>query len=166
MAYPTESCFGLGCDPRNTDSIKRLLQIKRRPRDKGLILISDRFSRFQYFIDPISDDKQDMMFAVWPGPVTWLCPAKSSTSNWLTGNYSSIGIRVTAHPIAAELCRAAGTALVSTSANVASRPSIRHAAMVRTVFGDLLDYVVDGPIGDRQSPSRIIDLMTGQIVRS
>ena len=166
VAYPTESCFGLGCDPRNTASIKRLLQIKKRSRDKGLILISDCFGRFLYFIDPVPEDKKNIMLASWPGPNTWLCPAKSSTSSWLTGRYTSIGIRVTDHPIAAKLCRAAGTALVSTSANVATRPAIKHAAKVKTVFGDTLDYVIEGPIGDRGSPSRIVDLLTGQIVRS
>ena len=166
VAYPTESCFGLGCDPRNTNSIRRLLQIKKRSRDKGLILISDCFDRLLYFIDPVPEDKKHMMFASWPGPNTWLCPAKSNTSIWLTGSYASIGIRVTGHPIAANLCRAAGTALVSTSANVATRPSIKHAAMVKKVFEDKLDYVLEGPIGDRGSPSRIVDLLTGQIVRS
>lgn len=166
VAYPTESCFGLGCDPRNTKAIMRLLRLKKRSPDKGLILISDCFERLAHFIKALPLDRQEMMHNSWPGPVTWLCPAKPGTSRLLTGKSKSLGIRVTAHPVAARLCRAAGMAMVSTSANVATRPSIRCSNRVLQTFANNLDFVVEGPIGQQQHPSRIIDVFSGQIFRA
>ena len=166
VAYPTESCFGLGCDPRNTNAIKRLLKLKKRPSDKGLILISDCFERLARFIEPLPADRRELMHKSWPGPVTWVCPAKAGTSRLLTGKSESLGIRVTAHPIAASLCRAAGMALVSTSANVATRPSIKHAKGVSRTLADMLDFVVEGSIGREQNPSRIIDVFSGEVFRA
>ncbi|MGI9319204.1 MAG: L-threonylcarbamoyladenylate synthase [bacterium] len=166
VAYPTESCFGLGCAAGNTLGIKRILTLKKRSRDKGLILISDCFARLTHYIEPLPLEKLEIMLESWPGPVTWLCPAKPSTSPWLTGKFNTLAIRVTAHPTAARLCRAAGAALVSTSANIATRPSIRHSEMVKKVFQNKLDYVVEGSIGSRCKPSCIVDALSGEVIRS
>lgn len=165
IAYPTESCYGLGCDPDNIAAIKRILKIKKRSRDKGLILISDRFDRLRCYLEPLPIDRQKIILASWPGPITWLCPARVGTSPWLKGDHDTLGVRVTAHPVAAKICRVAGMPLVSTSANLATRPPLRHSRIVNKVFSDKLDYVVDAAIGRQHQPSRIIHALTGAVIR-
>lgn len=164
IAYPTESCYGLGCDPRNPRAVARLLALKGRPASKGLILIADRFQRLAKLVSPLTPQQQAAMAATWPGPHTWLAPASSNTPPWLTGRHATLAVRVTAHPQAAGLCRALGTALVSTSANRAGHKPCRTARDCRRVFGDSV-LTVAGTVGRRRRPSTIQDLLTGRILR-
>ncbi len=65
IAYPTESCFGLGCDPRNRNAVLRLLALKQRPQRKGLILIAGRFSQLATYLQPLSADRAEEIAARW-----------------------------------------------------------------------------------------------------
>lgn len=164
IAYPTESCYGLGCDPRNARAVRKLLRLKRRPQHKGLILIAADFGQLKRYAAPLDQDQLQRIVATWPGPNTWLLPTSSSTPRWLRGRHASLAVRVTAHPVAAGLCRALHMALVSTSANLAGmKPARTHAACVR-VFGHSV-LVVPGQIGKNRKPSTIRDLASGRVVR-
>jgi L-threonylcarbamoyladenylate synthase len=164
VAYPTESCYGLGCDPRNPHALKQLIRLKGRSAAKGLLLIADSFKRLRPFIRPLSATQLAQMKRTWPGPFTWVVPASSACSSHLTGGRSTIAIRVTAHPGAAQLCRTLGMALVSTSANKSGRMPAKTAAECRRIFGPRV-RVIDGHIGQRRRPSTLIDLATGAILR-
>lgn len=164
VAYATESCYGLGCDPRNARAVRRLLQLKRRPQSKGLILVADRYSRLRRYLLPPTAQQSRQLDQTWPGPHTWLMPASRHTPRWLRGQHESIAVRVTAYPDAAELCRALGTALVSTSANRAGlKPLKTRSACVKT-FGQSV-LVLPGRVGGRKTPSTIQHLLTGKIIR-
>jgi len=80
IAYPTESCYGLGCDPRNPHALKRLIRLKGRSASKGLLLIAHHFKQFKPFILPLSATDQTKMQRSWPGPVTWVVPASPACS--------------------------------------------------------------------------------------
>lgn len=51
IAYPTEAVFGVGCDPDSETAVMRLLELKRRPVDKGLILIAANYEQLKPYID-------------------------------------------------------------------------------------------------------------------
>lgn len=168
IAYPTEAVYGLGCDPFNAEAVLHLLSLKRRPVEKGLILIASDISQLTPFMATLSDDQLQQLQASWPGPVTWLVPARPETPTWLRGHHVSIAVRVTDHPIAAALCRAAGHALVSTSANPAGRHPATTALQVRRYFSDReesVDHIVTGPLGTQAKPTTIRDLATGRTIR-
>lgn len=164
IAYATESCFGLGCDPRNYRAVQKILRIKGRPQSKGLILIASEFAQLQSCLAPLSQNERQMLAGFWPGPTTLLLPAARRVPHWLTGKHSSLAVRVTAHPDAARLCHALNMALVSTSANRAGlRPFKTYAACVKA-FGATV-WVLPGRIGQRRRPSTIIDFKSGKIFR-
>jgi len=165
VAYPTESCYGLGCDPRQHAAVRRLLRLKRRCREQGLILISARLQQLLRYID-CDEHQLKRAVSAWPGPVTWLMPARDGVSCWLTGNNPGIAVRVTAHRGAAALCQYTGIALVSTSANRHGRPPAESAAAVHREFGDNVDYVLAGNLGGSAKPSEIRDVVTNRVVRS
>src|SRR5574340_195132 len=104
IAYPTESCYGLGCDPRNRRAVMKILRLKGRPQHKGLILIGADFAQLQPYVAPLDEGQWQQIAPSWPGPVTWLLPAARSTPVWLRGRHRSIAVRVIAHPLAAHLC--------------------------------------------------------------
>ncbi|MBT3505281.1 MAG: threonylcarbamoyl-AMP synthase [Piscirickettsiaceae bacterium] len=164
IAYPTEAVFGLGCDPWDEAAVNRILDIKQRPWHKGLILIASDFNQLADFIEPLSPETLQQIEATWPGPVTWLLPAKDTTPDYLTGEHATIAVRITAHPIAHELCKAAGHALVSTSANIAGMPPAKNHRQVRWQLPEV-NAIVTGHCGEATQPSQIRDAQTGTILR-
>ncbi|MBK8535007.1 MAG: threonylcarbamoyl-AMP synthase [Candidatus Competibacteraceae bacterium] len=166
IACPTEAVYGLGCDPRNEQAVQKLLTLKRRPMHKGLILIAADFAQLAPFLQPLSSADFAQLAATWPGPHTWLIPARTDTPRWLRGRHDTLAVRVTAHLLAAALCRACGHPLVSTSANFSRRPPARTALAVRRQLGRQIDYLLPGPTGGAAKPTEIRDLRSGQRVRA
>lgn len=164
IAYPTEAVFGLGCDPLDGGAVRRLLAIKGRPLSKGLILIAADFDQLKPFLASLPAADAATVSASWPGPVTWVLPAAPDLPSWLSGGRPTIAVRVTAHPIAAALCRAAGSALVSTSANPTGRPPARTELQVRQRCSGV-DFIVHGPTGGRRRPTEIRAL-GGELLRA
>lgn len=165
VAYPTEAVYGLGCDPGNSAAVQRILRLKGRPAAKGLILIAADLAQLQPYLAPLPEEMRERVLPTWPGPVTWLLPAAPGTPEWLRGEHTTLAVRVTAHPLAAALCRAAGTPLVSTSANRSGGAPARSAQEVRTLFGGALDFVLEGELGGLARPTQIRDGRSGEVLR-
>ncbi|MCC5858747.1 MAG: Sua5/YciO/YrdC/YwlC family protein [Ectothiorhodospiraceae bacterium] len=165
IAYPTEAVFGLGCDPLNAEAVARLLAIKGRSADKGLILISHDRASLNPWLQPVPPALEDRLAASWPGPVTWVLPVQPWVPRWLTGSRDTLAVRVTAHSGAAALCRAYGGPLVSTSANRSGHPPARTALQARCRLGRRVDLVVPGPTGGLNRPSEIRDGRSGRVLR-
>lgn len=164
IAYPTESCYGLGCDPRNRRAVMKILRLKGRPQHKGMILIGADFKQLRSYAAPLSDAQWQKISPTWPGPVTWLLPVSRKTPPWLHGRHQNIAVRVTAHPLAACLCRAVNMALVSTSANRSGlKPARTCAECIRNFGSEVL--VLPGLTGKRKRPSTIMELTTGAVIR-
>jgi L-threonylcarbamoyladenylate synthase len=166
IAYPTEAVYGLGCDPLNEKAVKRLLALKQRSWQKGLILIAGDYAQLVPFLEPLTPILEDRVFASWPGPVTWLLPAKPETPYWLRGKSNQLAVRVTAHAGSATLCDYWGGALVSTSANLSGQRPAKNAFQVRRALGQTIDYILPGEIGERQRPSEIRDALTNTVLRA
>lgn len=165
LAYPTESCFGLGCDPRQPAALRRVLVLKRRPKIKGLILIAANLQQLRPFILPPSREDLQRFSHYWPGPYTLLLPASPKVHPWLRGRHRKIAVRVTNHPEAAGLCLALGMPLVSTSANLAGKVALTSAAACRRQFGNRV-LTVPGMTGLAGKPSTIIDYPSGRVLRA
>lgn len=165
IAYPTEAVYGLGCDPLNQRSMKLLLALKQRSMEKGVILIAADFEQLLPFIKPLNNRCMEMVFASWPGPNTWLLPAADNLPFWLTGNHSTLAVRVTDHPVAAALCQACDSPIVSTSANLSGQHPAKSALQIRRQLGDGVDCIINAPLGNNRSPSTIRDAVTGRVIR-
>ena len=166
LAYPTEAVFGLGCDPDDAWAVRRLLTLKQRPVEKGLILIAADVAQLAPYVRPLPEPRMGEILAGWPGPATWLLPAAPDTPYWLTGTHETLAVRVTAHPLARALCQAWGGALVSTSANPAGAPPARSPLQVRRYFGDRLELVLTGALGASRRPTSIRDGRSGRLLRA
>jgi L-threonylcarbamoyladenylate synthase len=164
IAYPTESCYGLGCDPRNARAVGRILRLKGRPRAKGLILIGSDCHQFRAYLAPNPDEIARRFADWWPGPTTLLLPKGRRCPRWLTGRHEKMAVRVTAHPEAARLCHFLGMPLVSTSANLSGQRVLKTAIQCRRRFGAKI-LVIGGRVGRRKRPSTILDPYHGGVVR-
>ena len=165
VACPTEAVFGLSCDPLNQNAVARILTLKGRSAHKGLILIAAAFSQLERFCAPIDEVRRREVDATWPGAHTWLFPATADCPVQVLGRHDTVAVRVTAHPVTAELCRLSDTALVSTSANFSGAEAARTAAAVTASFGDTLDAIVAGETGGGATVTPIKDAVTGAVIR-
>lgn len=167
IAYPTEAVWGLGCDPRNQAAVLRLLALKQREVDKGLILIAADEAQLAPHIDmtALDESQRAAVRASWPGPHTWIVPASTDAPGWITGAHSGIAVRVSAHPTVIALCNAFGGALVSTSANRAGQPAPSSRDGLDTVIVAGVDALTIGETGELQRPTAIRDARSGDMLR-
>lgn len=164
IAYPTESVYGLGCDPLNEIAVFKILQLKQRPVEKGLILIASSIDQLQPYIS--SQQNLDQLIQPQPTPTSWLVKPSALTPAWITGEHPKLAVRITQHPIVLALCEKLGYPLISTSANPARLPPARNLLKLRHYFDAEIDYCLAGAVGGMKNPSQIKDLETGQIVRA
>jgi L-threonylcarbamoyladenylate synthase len=167
VAYPTEAVWGLGCDPRDEAATLRLLALKVREVEKGLILIAADEAQLAPFIDMAALDAAqcETVRASWPGPHTWIVPASATAPRWITGAHDGIAVRVSAHPPVIDLCSAFGGALVSTSANRAGEPAAHAIGELDPAIVAGVDAVLEGETGALQRPTEIRDARTGAVLR-
>jgi L-threonylcarbamoyladenylate synthase len=165
IAYPTESVFGLGCDPANRKAVQRVLKIKGRPQRKGLILIARDHSQLSPYIAPLTDEQLSRLTqSSQQKPYTWVVPTAKDCPRWLTGQHRSVAVRVTANPLCRKLCSDSGMALVSTSANRSGGRPVKTTRDCLRRFGSQA-RVIRGRTGGAKRPSTIADLLTGRILR-
>ena len=164
IAYPTEAVMGLGCDPWNEAAVGKVLRLKRRSADKGLIIVASSIEQLSEVVDFSRVTGMDEITGSWPGPVTWLIPVQPGTPPWLTGRHETLAVRVSAHPVVQRLCDEAGL-LVSTSANPSGSRPARTQRRARAYFGRDIDCYVPGNVGPDPRPSKIRDALTGLLVR-
>lgn len=167
IAYPTEAVWGLGCDPFNRAAVERLLALKHRPRHKGLILVAADLQQIAPLLVGLNNQQRQRLDDTWPGPITWLMADPLHwIPAWVKGDFTTIAVRVSAHPVVQGLCRAWGGPLVSTSANRAGEPALRSEWALRRHPLLPVDHLVPGTTQKRQKPSEIRDLETGRVIRA
>lgn len=165
IAYPTETVFGLGCDPLDMHAIERILELKQRPQEKGLILIGGTLEHLLPFIDVDDAKLQNKLASQSARPTTWICPISTATPQWLSGKHHSIAVRISPSPLVQQLCNAFGSAIVSTSANPSGKTPAANALVIQRYFQQRLNYVLHGNGKLKGKPSRIIDLLSGRVIR-
>lgn len=163
IAYPTEGVYGLGCLPDDTAALLRLLAIKKRGMSKGLILIADSAERFDGWIalpQGLSLPPPDPQH-----PVTWLVPPGPGIGLLVLGEHENLAVRITGNSVAAAISKAAGSPIVSTSANLSGKRTARNRWVLRRQFNARVDYIVPGDCGPATGPSEIRELISGRVLR-
>ena len=167
IAYPTEAVWGLGCDPLSEAAVLRLLAIKQRPVDKGVILVAGALEQFEGLLDwsLLPTDRSEAVYATWPGPHTWIVPATGRVPHWITGAHEGVAVRVSAHPTVIALCVAFGGPIVSTSANIGGEPPAFARDALDPALLAQLDGIAEGETCGLASPTPIRDARTGAQLR-
>ncbi len=165
IAYPTEGVFGLGCDPLNESAVNKLLTLKQRPIEKGLIVIAAHWQQLADWMAPLSLEQQARIDAEYDHPITWLVPASEKVPAWIRGQYTKVALRVTQHPVAREICLAFGGPIVSTSANISNQAPCLNYQAAYEQFAEEIAYIIDAPTLGLDKPSEIRDVVSGEVLR-
>lgn len=143
VAFPTETVYGLGCDVFNEDAVKRLFEVKKRPRSKPLIVgVSDMDEVHE--IAEVNRDAERLMNAFFPGPLTIVFKKRRNIPDIVTGGSDKVAVRMPDHEVPLKLIEKLGKPIVVPSANITGRPSPMSYTHVIEDIGDKIDAVIVG----------------------
>lgn len=165
VAFPTETYYGLGVNPFDSDALRRLFKVKQRPRSKAILVIIDEIAQLSQLIAEFPEPYRPLIDLHWPGPLTLVFPALYSLPELLTGGSGTIGVRMSSSVTAAGICRASGIPVTATSANISGEPPSTCIDDVLRYFNHGIDLVIDG--GKNAAPQcSTIAAMEGGRVRT
>ena len=164
IAYPTETVYGLGCDPLCAEAVNEINSLKGRDAGKGLILVASRLQQLDTLID-VSGRNERAAIVGEHEPTSWIVSAKDTAPEWITGRHHTIAIRISSHPLLMRLCDQLGHALVSTSANPAGKKPALNALQLHRYFDGLVDSMLISNHNCSGKPSKIRHLKSRQLLR-
>ena len=142
VVYPTDTVYGLGCDPLNHAAVRRLFEAKNRDRKPIPVLCSS--TEKAAGLVKLSGRALELAGSYWPGALTIVAPLSRPVPPQLNQGKPALGVRVPNHPGCLELISACGGWLTGTSANLSGRPSARSAAEAIDQLGGAVGVVLDG----------------------
>jgi L-threonylcarbamoyladenylate synthase len=142
IAYPTDTVYGLGCDPFNSDAVDRLVEAKERVKGSLPILVSSLAEAER--IGEINEVAAALASKFWPGPLTLVVRMRSNLPTKVTGDSQLVGLRIPNHETARPLIQESGGAIVGTSANISGHRSPSTAQEVLRELGGRIDLILDG----------------------
>lgn len=163
VAFPTETYYGLAVDPFSCSAVAKLFQVKKRHADKPLLLLIERKEQLPAIVNRIPPQYIPLMEKYWPGPLTLVFSARREVSQQITGNTGTVGVRISPHPLAAELVRKMAKPLTATSANISGFSPARSVSEVLAMFQDCLDYILDGGETAAGLCSTVLGLRDGRL---
>ncbi len=160
VAFPTETVYGLGTDALNEEAVKKIFEIKGRPRDKPLSILIGRKEKLIKYVQEIPKAAEILIAKFWPGPLTLIFKASSLIPDIIKGKNNTIGIRMPDCKIARKIIQASGVPLACPSANLSGRPSPTKAEEVIKDLGKRIALILDGGETKIGVESTVLDLTT------
>ena len=163
VAFPTETYYGLAVDPDCAAAVNKLYRVKKRQKDKPLLVLIDQREQLETVVQEVPPVYLPLIKKYWPGPLTLVFQARKTMSQLITGNTGTVGVRISPHPIAQELVRLMGKPLTATSANISGLSPARSSQEVVEMFGNTVDYIVDGGQTKAGLCSTILGIKKGKL---
>ena len=163
IAYPTDTIYGLGCDPYNPDAVEKINIIKQRPLNKQFILLAGHINQIRPLI--LINKEQEKLITQNPEPTSWVINASQYAPEWLTGKYGTLTIRISKNHDVQRLCHALGHAIISTSANISGKTPAKNSLELHKYFHNKVDKILLSNKKLTDKPSRIIRLCDNHVIR-
>ena len=157
IGFPTETVYGLGCDARNGEAVKKVFEAKGRPADNPLICHIGDKSQIKDIVSEITPLAQKLIDSFMPGPITLVMKKSDSIADETTAGLDTVGVRMPSHPVANKFLKEAGIPVAAPSANLSGRPSPTSS---RSVLEDMDGYIyaiIDGGDSEYGLESTVVD---------
>ncbi len=156
VVYPTDTVYGLGCDPFYVEAVKLVFKVKGL-REKPLPILAvevDRIEEIAY----LSKSARRVAEKFWPGPLTMVIPKRQALPDAVTSGMESVAVRIPHHKVALQLIGLSGGLLVGTSANKTGREPPRTAYDAAEQLGEEVSLALDDGPAPLGVSSTIVDL--------
>jgi L-threonylcarbamoyladenylate synthase len=158
VVYPTETFYGLGTDALSSPAVENIFILKGREPGKPIpVLVADR-EMLEKIVPRVERRAEDLIHKFWPGPLTLIFRARKILPVNLTAGIGKIGVRISSHPVAHQLCRRAGCPITTTSANPAGKPPARSGTQVERYFSSRVDLILEAGRLAGKKGSTVLDL--------
>ena len=156
--FPTDTAFGIGCRIDREDSVKRLFEVRRRPKDKAVPVLVSSIEMAQEYLEPIPDKvRKELMEKYWPGGLTIILQSRiQHIPSLVRGGSETIGVRIPNHPTTLELIKEVGVPILGPSANFAGEATPYSFESLNPELIKLVDFVLPGECSLKQA-STVID---------
>ena len=159
IVFPTDTIYGIGCDPLNKEAIKKIFTIKTRLRSKGLPILCDTIERVKK-IAQVPDIANQYIERYWPGKLTIIFSTTGLIPKEVTGSLDTIAVRIPGNDFTIKLISAIGGLLIGTSANQSNAEVPKNIEEIQAQISGEIDFIIDaGPVKDVK-PSTILDITT------
>lgn len=142
ILYPTDTVWGIGCDARNPEAVKKIFKIKQREESKALICLVNNYSMLERHVDNVPNMAYTIL-DVAVKPTTIIYDAPAGVAENLIAEDNTLAIRVTQDKFCQKLIKYLGGPLVSTSANLAGKPTPKSFKEIDKAILKGVDYVVN-----------------------
>jgi len=160
ICYPTDTVYGLGCDPLNSSAIKRTLEVKG-DRTKPFPVLVKGLADAEKLVY-VNDRARRVAESFWPGPLTIILHSREIVPTILAPE-GRVGVRSPKHPICLDLLGLCSGALIGTSANLSGRPPATTASEALKELGDRVDIILDGGRASLGVASTVVDLTQAKV---
>ena len=157
IAYPTDTLYGLGADPRRTEAVERLFRAKGRAAEKAVPLVAGDLRQVEQRVGVMTRLARRLARRFWPGPLTLVIDAAPTLDSRLLAQGATVAVRVPDLPVARVLAQALDAPLTATSANRSGQTPPTTAAAAVTALASALALVLDGGPATAAEPSTIVD---------
>ena len=163
IAYPTDTIYGLGCDPYDAAAVGELNRLKQRPLNKQFILLAGDIKQINPLV--LIDKKQQARITQSAEPTSWIVDASPQAPAWLTDKQNTLTIRISKSPLVKKLCAKLGHAIISTSANPSGKKPASNSLELHRYFHDNVHKILAQQQKLNAQPSKIIRLCDNHIIR-
>jgi len=157
VAFPTDTVYGLGTAFDSTEGIARLYAVKGRLADKAIPVLIGALDQLELLAHELPEDAMALAARYWPGALTLVLQRRHTVLPELAPGRSSLGIRMTNHPVVQSLIALTGVPLACSSANRSGEPPARSAEGVASQFSEGLAAILDGGLSSGGVPSTVVD---------
>ncbi|MFX1602754.1 MAG: L-threonylcarbamoyladenylate synthase [Promethearchaeota archaeon] len=157
VVYPTDTSYGLACDPKQSSSFERLLSVKKRGRKLGVPLLFSDLAQFEEYHE-FRDLERTLAKLFWPGALTLLVAAGERIPGYITGGRASVAVRIPDHPIPRGIAAELQGPIVGTSANRTGGPSPFEVSVAVEQLSDDVDLYIDGGPSKTHRDSTIVSV--------
>lgn len=155
VVFPTDTVYGIGCDPFNEDAIMALYEAKNRPSDKNIPLLVDSIESAKALAE-ISEKCEKLLEKFWPGALTVIVRAKTPLHPKIVKEDGTIALRMPDHEDLLELITTIGGVLAATSANISGKPALVTYDDAYATFSEKASVVLPGAVKSKEA-STIVD---------
>jgi tRNA threonylcarbamoyl adenosine modification protein (Sua5/YciO/YrdC/YwlC family) len=155
VVYPTDTSYGIACDPMQEQALERLIAAKKRDKGIGVPLLFSDIHQCEKYHD-FGSLERVLARLFWPGALTLIVITKDAIPAYITGGRGSAAIRVPDHFIPRRIAGELGMPIVGTSANLSGGETPFDVSIAIEQLGDDVDLYIDGGPSSAKANSTIL----------